>query len=390
MNRLALIASSDDFLLEQAVERTISDWARERPDAQVEKLPDDISPSRVAVEISSPSLFAPWRILAVDDVRTWLKAAAPPDAPPAGSAVDPKALVTALEGGLPDGVSLVLGAWCAGKPKGPLVEAVSAHGKMRWIAPPPPPKPWEDADLSAEQTACLRDVVQSAAPELVLAPAAERLLFHRLGFAPRRLVQEAAKLAAATPRGSKVDEVTVERLILPRDGSIVQLQDALVGRDLAATSRLLAEVARGVPLRGWDGSRIPDAILPTRIFGIAFDLFARLLYTRCAVRRLIGPAELDPHRTAAGTWYPKTFKPRLEPVLAPAIAGDAGHPFGAKPPSAFVLGKMVRGASLYREAELTAALAGAALVERRLRRQRPFDALTPWLLGALDSPGRAA
>jgi hypothetical protein len=225
-------------------------------------------------------------------------------------------------------------------------------------------------------------------PDLTLEAAAERLLFERLGFAPRRLVQEVGKLRSAAG-DAPVTVDLVERLILPSDGTITQIQDALLARDAAALAARLSEAARGLPVRGWDGARIPDAILPTRIFGIAFDLFHRLLYTRCAVRRLVSPAALDPQRTQAPRWYPQVFKRQMEPTLSPAIAGDPGHPFGRKAPSPFLLGNMVRGASLYGEAELVAALAEATVVERRLRRSRPFDALSPWLVSVVGVRGGA-
>jgi hypothetical protein len=382
MSGIRLIASSDDFMLEQAVAETVDELRQTTPDADIETMSADITPEVLTVEISSPSLFASERVLVVEDIRSWLKAAAPPDAPPAGAAVNPKALITALEDPIPDGVEVVLGAWCARKPSGSLVDAVSECGTVRWIAPPPAPKPWEEAELSAEQIKVLRSVLRRAVPELKVDDAAERMLFERLGFAPRRLVSEAAKLHAAA-NGDVVDTALVERLVLPRDGAITEIQDALLERNAPNLAGRLSDAARGLPMRGWDGARIPDAILPTRIFGIAFDLFNRLLYTRCAVRRLVGPSALDPRDTAAPRWYPQVFKRRMEPTLSPAIAGDPGHPFGRRAPSPFLLGTMVRGASLYGEAELVRALADATVVERRLRRARPFDALTPWLLGVV-------
>jgi hypothetical protein len=388
MSGIRLIASSDDFLLEQAIAETVDELRSKTPEAEVETLPDDVGPEALAVEMSSPSLFAAERILVLNEIRGWLKAAAPPDAPATGRATDPKAMVTALDETVPDGVEVVLGAWCARQPTGPLVDAIDRQGTVQWIAPPPAPKPWEDADLSSEQIQALRTVVRRAVPDLTLEAAAERLLFERLGFAPRRLVQEVGKLRSAAG-DAPVTVDLVERLILPSDGTITQIQDALLARDAAALAARLSEAARGLPVRGWDGARIPDAILPTRIFGIAFDLFHRLLYTRCAVRRLVSPAALDPQRTQAPRWYPQVFKRQMEPTLSPAIAGDPGHPFGRKAPSPFLLGNMVRGASLYGEAELVAALAEATVVERRLRRSRPFDALSPWLLSVVGVRGGA-
>ena len=59
--------------------------------------------------------------------------------------------------------------------------------------------------LSDEQCEVLRGVLAREAGEVRFTPAAERLLFDRLGFAPRLLAQEGRKLAAASA-AETVDE----------------------------------------------------------------------------------------------------------------------------------------------------------------------------------------
>ena len=183
-----------------------------------------------------------------------------------------------LAEGVPEGMALVMGAWCGRKPTGPLVEAVEKAGDVRWIPLPPPPKPWEDAVLSSEQRRCSRP--SFAAPPAVSysARGANRLLLERLGFAPRLLVvQEVRKLAGAAGE-IEVDEALVRRLTFPRERSLEVVRDAVLGRELEPLLDLVAAAASGVPgqrlagsatrsrwirtdpLRSGDESPAPDAL----------------------------------------------------------------------------------------------------------------------------------
>ena len=56
--RLALIASSDDYLLQQGLDDAVRQAVELLEGAEVERLPDAASPEDVAVELRSPSLFA--------------------------------------------------------------------------------------------------------------------------------------------------------------------------------------------------------------------------------------------------------------------------------------------------------------------------------------------
>ena len=149
MSLIRLIAASDDYLLEQRLSAEVSAVCRELGGVEPEILSDEASPESVAMELVSPSLFAAQRVLVVPDTRVWLGAAAPPGVKTTkASPPDLKPLVHVLGEGLPDGMALVMGAWCGRKPTGELVDAVQKRGSFEWIPVPPPPKPWEDAVLS--------------------------------------------------------------------------------------------------------------------------------------------------------------------------------------------------------------------------------------------------
>ena len=141
--RLALIASSDDYLLELALDEAV-DQAREAlGGAEVERLADAATPEDVAIELRSPSLFVAARVLVVGEVRQWLETTAPQGALGGSEAggdenlVSP--LVAVLSEGAPEGTALVMGAWCGRQPKGRLVEAVAAAGLYRWVPLPERP-----------------------------------------------------------------------------------------------------------------------------------------------------------------------------------------------------------------------------------------------------------
>lgn len=370
-------------------------------DPAVETLPDDVTPEDVAVELNSPSLFNPERVLLVPDVSRWVIAPTSREGPPIPSRKDAKAvdalvqpLVTMLEAGIPDGVALVMGVWCGAKPTGSLVTAVETSGHLEWIATPEPPKPWEDCAVSDAQKAVLRRLMVRAAPAARFAPAAETLLFERLGFAPRRLVQETGKLAVAAGRDGLIDEALVRRLVLPREGSLEVLQDAILSRDTRAAGAFFDEARRGLPIRDWSGGYIDERGLGIRVFNLAVDAFTRMLYLRGAALEIGAEDELDPRNNSARAWYSRTFKPRLGPKLKSHIEADPGAPFrggakgAAKPkvPSPWALQRLFRGASLYSDDDLIRCLTEAGQIERRLRRPgASMEALPAWLLLTLGS-----
>lgn len=370
-------------------------------DPAVEILPDSVTPEDVAVELNSPSLFNPERVLLVPDASQWVISSSRPGGPSLPSKKNAKAvdslvnpLVSVLESGMPEGVALVMGVWCGAKPSGSLVKAVESSGQVEWIATPEPPKPWEEGTVSDAQKTVLRRLMARSAPEAKFAPAAETLLFERLGFAPRRLVQETAKLAVAAGPNILIDEALVRRLVLPREGSLELLQDAILNRDIRAAGSFLDEARRGLPIRDWSGSYIDERGLGIRVFNLAIDTFTRMLYLKGVARAVGAEDELDPKKNSARAWYSRTFKPRLGPKLNSYIESDPGAPFrgGAKaggkpkPPSPWALQRLFRGASLYHDADLIRSLTVGGQIERGLRRSgNPMEALPAWLLQTLGA-----
>ena len=395
--RLVLVAAGDDLLLEDAFRDAAERASETLSDPAVETLPDDATPEDVAVELNSPSLFNPERVLLVPDVSRWVVAATSPGGPKIPSKKDSKAvdalvrpLIDILEGGMPESVVLVMGVWCGAKPAGSLVTAVEAGGKLEWVPTPEPPKPWEDAAVSDAQKAVLRRLMSRAAPAARFAPAAEKLLFERLGFAPRLLIQETSKLAVAAGPDTVIDEKLVRRLVLPREGSLEVLQDALLGRDCRAAGAFLDEARRGLPIRDWSGGHIDERGLGIRVFNLSVDTFTRMLYLRGVARFIGAEDELDPQKNSARMWYSRTFKSRLGPKLKSHIESDPGAPFrggakkAAKAPSPWALQRLFRGASLYSDEDLIQSLIDAGQIERRLRRPgNPMEALPAWLLSTL-------
>lgn len=394
--RLVLVAAGDDLFLEDAFKDATARAMDQMSDPAVETLPDDVTPEDVAVELNSPSLFNPERVLLVPDAGKWVIATSSPGGPTLPSRKNAKAvdaliqpLLSVLEGGMPDGVALVMGVWCGAKPTGSLAKAVETTGSLEWIATPEPPKPWEDAAVSDAQRTVLRRLMARSAPAARFAPAAENLLFERLGFAPRRLVQETSKLAVAAGSEALIDEALVRRLVLPREGSLEVLQDAILGRDTRAAVKFLDDARRGLPIRDWSGGHIDERGLGIRVFNLAVDTFTRMLYLRGAARAIGAEDELDSQKNTARAWYSRTFKPRLGPKLKSHIEDDPGAPFrsGAKlrVPSPWALQRLFRGASLFSDDELIRSLVEGGQIERRLRRPgSPIEAIPAWLLKTLS------
>jgi len=207
--RLVLVAAGDDFFLEDAFKEATERAGGGMSDPAVETLPDDITPEDVAVELNSPSLFNPERVLLVPDASKWVIASSSPGGPSVPSRKNAKAvdelvrpLLKMLEGGIPEGAALVMGVWCGAKPTGSLAKAVEASGSLEWIATPEPPKPWEDCAVSDAQKTVLRRLMSRDAPTARFAPAAESLLFERLGFAPRRFSRMPSSAGTPGPQSN--------------------------------------------------------------------------------------------------------------------------------------------------------------------------------------------
>jgi hypothetical protein len=408
--RLALLASSDDYLLELALDEVIEQAREALGGAEVERLADTASPEDVAVELRSPSLFAAARVLVVGEVRQWLETTAPQNALKRVEATDepeeqeaPEArdsaeriglealvapLVSVLSGGVPEGMALVMGAWCGRQPKGRLVDAVATAGLFRWMPLPERPKPWEDAALSQEQWQVLSGLLAREAGATRFEADAERLLLERLGFEPRRLVQEARKLAAAAGPGRAVDEELVRRLVLPRERSLEVVRDGVLKRDPRPLLELIAAAADGISVNNWQGRPLPPDKFAGALCGQVANLFGQLLYLRRVADSAGLARELSPKRTAGEGWYQQVFSRRLGPVLDERLEADAPHPLvdrKGKALSRWTLGQLFRGAARFDDDELVAALAAAGEVELALRGDLGLEALTVWITRSLGS-----
>jgi hypothetical protein len=382
---LTLIASSDDFLLEDRLDHAVAEACSALGGVEPELFGEEATPESVAVELRSPSLFSPTRVLVVSDVRTWLGASAPPGAPPGEAAGEVEPLVAVLSEALPDGVALVMGAWCGRKPKGKLVEAVTASGRFEWIPVPDPPKPWEDVLLSDQQRSLLENLLAKVAGEVRFTPDAQQLLLERLGFAPRLLVQEAGKLVAAASQTGEVDEQLVRELTLPRERSLEVVRDAVLQRNATALLDLVSAAGAGVPVRDWKGQRLDPSGLAVVLYAQVFNLLLQLLYLRrIAVAEGI-EEELDPARTGDRGWHRRRFKSGLAPVVMRRLEQDPSPVArGGKLPSPWTVGQLFAGAGRYREEELVAALAGGGAVEVGLRGPLALEALSAWLARLLQ------
>jgi hypothetical protein len=386
LSRLVLIASSDDYLVEESLGDAVAAAAEALGGGEVEELPDDVTADQLALELRSPSLFAPTRVLLVADARGWLDTTAPRGALVAGKKDDPSPLLEALTDGVPEGTALVMGAWCGRKPKGPLVKAVQSGGDFRWIPLPDPPKPWEDVVLSADQRRVLSKLLHKVAGDTQFSPRAERLLLDRLGFEPRRLVSEAVKLASAAGDG-QVDEELVRRLVFPRARSLEVVRDAVLQRQPAVLLDLIETAAAGVTINDWQGRSVAS----DRLGGVLSGQVTNLLIQLLEVHRVAAAAgiadELTPQRTGADRWYQRVFSRQLAPRLSETLEQIGPTPLArtGKLPSNWTLGQLSRGASLYTESELVAAVAASGEVEMAQRGGLGLESLTAWIARTISS-----
>jgi len=385
-----LLASPDDYLLETRVREALASASSELGGVEPEILREETTPEELAVELCSPSLFAPQRVLFAPDIRSWLDIPARRGRGGRDKAskveVDADPVVRVINEGLSEGTALVMAAVCGEKPKGPLAKAVEEVGTLRWISLPPHPKPWEDVSLSGEQCEVLCEVLAREVGEVRFTPEAERLLFDRLGFAPRLLAQEGRKLAAASAAG-RVDEDLVRALCFPKERSLDVVWDALLERKAAPVLDIITAAAAGLPVRDRHGKIMTSDGVPIAVFGQGSLVFQRLLYLRLMATENGFVDEMAPERTGDRYWYPSQFKNGIGPKLVELLEADAPSPLirsGSKPPSLFMLGGLFRGAGRYRTSELERALAELGTVETALRGDLAVEALSVWFTGILD------
>lgn len=383
-----LVASSDDYLLEEAFAETVRTVCAELGDVEPETMPDEITPEDLSVELCSPSLFAPQRVLVVPEIRTWIDIPArrPPDPRAAEKAVvDAASVVQVLAEGLADGIALVMGACCHSKPKGALVDVVEEAGEFHWQPAPEPPKPWEDAVLSKDQETVLRKLLSRVAGDVRFTPGATRLLLERLGFAPRLLIQEGRKLAAANVDGL-VDEELVLALSFPKERSLDVVWDAIFERRAAPILDIMAAADAGIQVRDRQGRSVTAKGAPQVLFSQVASILQNLLYLRrlAAEHGLLGEMAID--KTRDEFWYPRQFKNGLGPKLLEFVKADAPSPIqrtGGKTPTLFVLGRLFKGAGCYSDDDLVTAIASIGAVETALRGDMAQEALSVWLTSFL-------
>jgi len=328
-----LVASSDDYLLEEALGETVRAVCAEFGDIDPETMPEALTPEDLSVELCSPSLFAPQRVLVVPEIRAWIDIPArrPPDPRPTEKAiVDAAPVVQVLGEGIADGIALVMGACCHSKPKGALVDAVDEAGGFRWQPVPEPPKPWEDAVLSKEQEAMLRKLLSRVAGDVRFTPEAARLLLDRLGFAPRLLIQEGRKLAAANVEGM-VDEELVLALSFPKERSLDVVWDAVFDRRAAPILDIMAATEAGIQVRDRQGRPVTAKGAPHALFSQVASILQNLLYLRrlSAEHGLLG--EMSTDKTRDDFWYPRRFKNGLGPKIVELVKeGEGADPLFAR------------------------------------------------------------
>lgn len=385
---VSLVASSDDFLVEESLRERVLAVCAEYKDVEPETMPDEITPEDLSVELCSPSLFAPQRILVVPEISSWLDVPArrtPSKRPAQPADVDASAVVQVLSSGLAEGVALVMGACCHSQPKGALVDAVTEAGEMLWQPVPPPPKPWEDAALSREQEAMLRKLLAKVTGEVRFTPEASRLLLDRLGFAPRLLVQEGRKLAAANVDGV-IDEELVKALSFPKERSLDMVEEGVLERRAAPVLDILGAAEAGIQIRDRQGRAVSAKGVPIALFRQASAMLQEFLHLRrlAAAHGLLD--EMSPDRTIAEGWYPRRFKSGLGPKMMDLISNDGPSPLlgpHGRTPSLFNLGKLFKGAGRYSDEELRNALADLGSVEVALRGEMASEALSAWLVSFL-------
>jgi hypothetical protein len=389
LSQLVLIASSDDYLVEESLNDAVAAAGEALGGAEIERLADDVTPEQVALELRSPSLFAPTRVLVVTDARGWLDTTAPRGALVTGKGEDAEPLLQALTDGVPDGTALVMGAWCGRKPKGKLVKAVESGGEYRWIPLPDPPKPWEDVVLSNDQRRVLSSLLRKVAGDTPFSPEAERLLLDRLGFEPRRLVSEAGKMAAAAG-GAMVDEELVRRLVFPRARSLEVVRDAVMQRTPVVLLDLIDAGAAGVTVNDWQGRPVSA----DRLGGVLCGQVTNLLIQLLELRRVADAAgiadQLTPQETGRDRWYQRVFSKQVAPKLVAELEDTAVTSLARKGklPTTWTLGQLARGASLYSDDELVRALAASGDVEIAQRGAVGLEALTAWIVRSIGRNSR--
>ncbi len=379
-SRFHFVAATDDFLLEEGIKTAIATVSTELGGIDPEELSDETTPEGLAFELCSPSLFSPQRLMVVRDIRAWIDTTTPRGAPVIKEEFDITPLLNSLESGIPDDMGLVLGAWCGRKPKGALIDLAIEYGRFQWLPAPPPPKPWEDIVLSNEQIQVLRRILRDAIGENPIEGNAERLLIERLGFKPRLLAQEVAKLATAAG-GKTIDEDLVRSLMLTRERSIEVVRDGLLKADFKIIFDLIAASSAGHPIIDYSGKTLEPKGLTAMMLGIFFNTLHQFLFLRRAAVACGFEKDLAPKGRGKGNWNQARAKKTIIPAIDKRMKDDLPYPKTKKGkiPTPWGLGQLLAGASLYTDQQLIRALGEIGDLEAHTRGKLDHDNLSAWL-----------
>jgi hypothetical protein len=376
--RLTLVASSDDYLLELERHDAVAAWEAAHPDGESVTLDPAPGPAHLVQELVNRSLFSPARLVVVPNGAPYFSTRGEER----GWA---EVLANAL-GPLPLGdATLLVTAAVAQEPKGPLAEVFRSRGELRYLALPPPPKPWEERIVVSEaQRALLGRIVQRVAPEVARHPEAVKELCEAYGFKVRELALAAERLAVAgefTPEAVRAQAGV-------GDCSVQRLESAIIERDRGAVTALLGRLSAGGSLVDWRGEAVDAGGVGPVLTGMLGRLARLGLAMRCHAQRCGLGKELDADRCRAQFWYGSTYKKRLhDQLMADAESAGSSPVAGMSPWPAH---RSFRVAAAYDDAELVELLDGLARagVERSPAREA-VPALTPLLL-ALTAPRATA
>ena len=370
-----LLATPDDYLLELERRDLEHAWQRANPEGEIVVLSPTPPAAAVIQELVNRSLFAAARLISVPDAAPFVAGrTAEEDAAPLAEALNTLGL---------DGVTVLFAAAVKDQPSGPLADAVSARGELRWLPLPEAPKPWDDLRLSAAQRAVLIDLLTRLAPGALSDGETVEALLSTYGFSPRKLVQAAQSLAASGTLSA--DAVRIQAG--PGEVTVRDLEDRLAANDRAGAARTFAVLSAGGRLVGWHGETVDD----DKVAGVLAGLLGRLLRQGLALRVHAERAglgkELDGRRCADRSWYPRVFKPRLAARLAAEIEATPSSPLAGLTP--WQLHRVFRFAAWFDNRRLLAALANLDPVNAsRERGPVALAELVATVVGMFSEPTR--
>lgn len=288
-------------------------WQEAHPEGEVRHL-DTATGALLAAQLASPSLFVQERLVVVRDATLVL------GGKDKGSDAA-QTLLTCLASSWDLGTSLLLCAPAKSEPQGPVADFVRAHGTLTWRPLPPPPKPWEDVRISAEQRRSLEALLQRTAPQILQHRGVVDVLLDHCGFKPRLVVQTAQRLLLA----GQLEAEQVRAELGPREVSLDDAEKALTQRDIRRLAVFLGALTAGTDLVTWRGERIAPAGVAAVVSQWLQRLLRQALAMREHARRCGLASELDVRRCGAPRWYQGVFQARLHPLLEKDIlaAGES-------------------------------------------------------------------